>query len=112
MRSSMDRTSSVDKTNTKERSPTVELLSQNYNGESNSSPKPRASILKKSRMGESSDLRNSRSDSLGNQIRPGSKKHKIQFRGDLCEIKEVESYKQYNIDDGDNYATKNCCCIF
>lgn len=51
-----------------------------------------------------------RSDTFGNQIKPGGKKHKIGFRPNLVDVFEVESYKQYNVDDGIQ-DTKTCCNI-
>lgn len=40
-----------------------------------------------------------RKDSFGNEILYGSKKHKITFSRKICTINEVESYKQYNVDE-------------
>ena len=72
-------------------------------------------ILKKSSVAtpasqNSTPNRHSRSDSYGNRIKDGSKKHKISFKSGLCEVLEVESWKQYNRDEGGD-DTKNCCNI-
>lgn len=45
-----------------------------------------------------------RRDTYGSQIVTGSKQHHIQFKPELCEVKEVESYKAYNLD-----STGTCC---
>ena len=52
------------------------------------SPAPRGSILK-SRL----STRHSRSDSLGNIIEKGGKKHKVVFKPELTDVFEVESFK-------------------
>lgn len=51
-----------------------------------------------------------RSDSYGNQIKPGSKKHKIGFKPKLTDVFEVESYKEYNADETP-IEGKKCCNI-
>ena len=109
MWSGMDGKSSDEKQNSKlhQRPPSID---NSGDGENFSRPASR-SILKRSQASTAQEERQSRSDSLGIQIRPGSKKHKIQFKETLCEIKEVESWKQYNVDE-DNYGTKNCCRMF
>lgn len=66
---------------------------------------PKGSILKSK---ESKDR--PRSDSLGTQIKPGGKKHKIVFKPKLTDVFEVESYKQYNLDEPQNEG-KTCCQI-
>ena len=50
-----------------------------------------------------------RRDSYGSQIKSGSKKHHIRFNPQLFQIKEVESYKEYNLDNPD---TCQLCQIF
>lgn len=74
------------------------------------SPSHKKSILKRSIAGQDLATRHSRSDSYGNQIKEGGKKHKITFKDGLFEVMEVESWKQYNQEDP-NYAAKNCCNI-
>ena len=109
MRSSMDRAPSGSKSIPRQSSTDDSNQSQNSNG---SLSKARSSIMKKRiPTSDSSEPARSRNDSLGNEIKPGSKKHKIQFRAQLCEIKEVESFKQFNSDEEINTA-KNCCNIF
>ncbi len=52
-----------------------------------------------------------RSDSYGNQIKTGGKKHKIGFKPKMVDVVEVESYKQYNADEAPQ-ENKSCCVIF
>jgi hypothetical protein len=52
-----------------------------------------------------------RNDAFGNQIKKGGKKHKISFRENMADVKEVENWKEYNVDDG-NHGGPKCCSIF
>ena len=52
-----------------------------------------------------------RADAYGNQIKKGSKKHKISFRENITDVKEVENWKEYNVDDGKT-GGQRCCSIF
>jgi hypothetical protein len=59
---------------------------------------------------------NTRKDYIGNQIRKGSKKHKVTFvdqamKKPLTEVFLVESYKKYNSDDSSSNQS-NCCLIY
>lgn len=45
----------------------------------------------------------SRKDSYGVLIRHQAKKHKIKFRNDISEVKIVENWKEFNMDE------KPCC---
>ena len=40
-----------------------------------------------------------RKDNFGNEIKEGSKEHKIKFNENLQEVNEVESFKKYNNKD-------------
>jgi hypothetical protein len=51
-----------------------------------------------------------RTDSYGNQIKKGGKKHKILFKAEISNVNEVENWKQYNLEE-DNTG-KKCCSIF
>ena len=56
------------------------------------------------------DLLQKRLDSNGIQIFKGGKKHKILFKEKLHEVKIVENWKEYNME---NYAQTTChCSIF
>jgi len=78
-------------------------------GDTRSSSSPnRGSILKSK---ESKGQGDCRSDYFGNQIKKGGKKHKISFKENMADVREVENWKQYNVDDGNNGGPK-CCQIF
>jgi hypothetical protein len=68
--------------------------------------KPVVSILKKSRMVQNDD-NIVRQDNNGNSIIRGGKKHKIQFKEKIHEVKIVENWKEYNTE---NYDPNSKCC--
>ena len=71
---------------------------------------PTISILKKTGGASKDDTQRIRNDSVGNRIKQGGKKHKLVFKENLCEVVEIESYKQYNAED-DLPNQKSCCNI-
>ncbi len=40
-----------------------------------------------------------RKDLFGNEIREGTKSYRISFKQEIADVKEVESYKEYNAED-------------
>jgi len=77
------------------------------NGTPPNKEKPRkGSILKTS----SRSILRKREDNFGKEIKQDSKEHQICFSEQLIEIKEVENWKKFNLDDAN--AGKNCCQIF
>lgn len=77
----------------------------------NSVTMPKRSILKKSVVASKNEPDRGRNDSAGNKIKHGSKKHKLVFKENLCEVIEVESYKEYNAEEEPQNG-KTCCNIF
>eukprot|EP01017_Pseudomicrothorax_dubius_P047463 TRINITY_DN853_c0_g1_i1.p1 TRINITY_DN853_c0_g1~~TRINITY_DN853_c0_g1_i1.p1 ORF type:complete len:157 (+),score=13.57 TRINITY_DN853_c0_g1_i1:99-569(+) len=51
-----------------------------------------------------------RKDRLGNSIKSGSKSHHITFSMNLLEVREVESYKQYNTNQEEGYMQRCYYC--
>lgn len=80
-------------------------LGTTANGMNSSSKSP---ILKSADNQVRGDKRN---DAFGTQIKKGGKKHKISFKENMTDIKEVENWKEYNVDDG-NHGGPKCCSIF
>jgi len=66
----------------------------------------KGSILKTSNR----SILRKREDFYGKEIKQDSKEHQICFSEQLYEIKEVENWKKFNIDDAN--AGKNCCQLF
>ena len=48
--------------------------------------------------------------SNGDDQKPAGRDHKVSFSNNLCDIKEVDNWKQYNAEEGD--GGKNCCAMF
>ena len=101
------------------RSHSVVSMEMHHPGnESKTNLVPRKSILKMSRgeslrtesLEVSGEVRERR-DTTGNPIIKGGKKHSIHFSKELVEVKEVESYKQYNAEAGTDYGTNKCCVL-
>ena len=103
------------------RSQSVVSMEMHHQGnESKTNLVPRKSILKMSRgeslrtdsevVSSSGEFRERR-DTAGNPIIKGGKKHSIHFSKELVEVKEVESYKQYNAEAGTDYGTNKCCVL-
>ena len=69
------------------------------------------SILKRrSFINDNKELRN---DKFGNPIRIRGKNHRISFSQNLVQVTEVENWKQYNVDNGENEpGSGGCCSIF
>lgn len=109
MRPAINDQSPTKKSNGKSNQPPVSSSNDQHIPFSNL--KGRRSILKKREEDTGRDKERNRSDSAGNQIKPGGKKHKIVFKEKLCEIKEVECWKEYNAEDPE-IETKTCCKTF
>ena len=59
---------------------------------------------------------NARKDRTGKVIERGSKKHHISFRdiikgGNVADVNEVESYKQYNMDEEEKTTVCGCALL-
>jgi len=73
---------------------------------------PRKSILKKRDPLSSSMAGNStRKDAFGYDIKTKGKNHRISFRQNIVDVKEVENWKKYNVDVGHS-GEGSCCKIF
>lgn len=51
-----------------------------------------------------------KTDAAGIEFEPKGRDHKVSFKENLCEIKEVENWKSYNSEEG--MMDKSCCQLF
>lgn len=84
----------------------VEL--QNGNGTKASSGKSKGSILKA--FGFKRDTSVTKADAAATANKNNSKKGKVSFKSNLVDVKEVENWKQYNVEEMEEQ--KKCCNIF
>ena len=69
----------------------------------------RISILKR-RSASFNDTKKLRRDTFGNQIKMKGKNHQISFSENLVHVTEVENWKKFNVDNGENTSDSGGCC--
>lgn len=78
------------------------------NGPSTNGGKTKGSILKV--FGLKRDTSVTKADAASSSSKTPQKKGKVSFKANLVDVKEVENWKQYNVES--NEEQKKCCNIF
>jgi hypothetical protein len=78
------------------------------NGASTNGGKTKGSILKT--IGLKRDPSVTKADAAASSSKTPQKKGKVSFRANLVDVREVENWKQYNVESSEEQ--KKCCNIF